>query len=84
MVETNIKEQASSNLEVIIERIANLREENAKEHATILAQTTKTNGTVADLVKWRYLITGALIIMNIVLVPIIIAVSIKFITTNIW
>jgi hypothetical protein len=65
-------------LEVIAERLDNLIADNTEEHEKILVQTTKTNGSVADLLKWRYIITGALVIMNAVLVPVIVAVLIKF------
>lgn len=69
-----------NNIDVVIERLNNLLKENKEEHESILAQVTKTNGSVADIQKWRYILTGAIIIMNVFLVPIIIAVTISFIT----
>ena len=63
--------QLEDNLKVIIERLNNLVEENKEEHKKILEQTTKTNGTVADIQKWRFLITGGLIVSNAIILPII-------------
>ena len=73
---------------VIIERLDNLKRDNEefkadnkREHEMILSQTTKTNGTVADIQRWRYIMTGAIIIMNVFLVPIIVSIAIKYILT---
>jgi hypothetical protein len=68
---------------IVIERLDNLKSDNAQEHKAILDQVLKTNGAVADIQKWRYLITGALVIMNIFIVPIIVAVVVKYIITRI-
>ena len=57
--------------EVICERLENFFRENKSDHEQIITQTTKTNGSVASLQKWRYQITGALIVLNIFVVPII-------------
>ena len=76
--------QVTENLAVIVERLTNIQDENTKEHSLIFEQVKKINGTVADLSKWRYLITGALIIMNIVFIPIILAVIIQFAIKNIF
>lgn len=57
--------------EVLCERLDNFFRENKSDHEQIIAQTTKTNGSVASLQKWRYQITGALIVMNIFIVPIV-------------
>jgi hypothetical protein len=57
--------------EVLCERIENLFRENKEDHQMIIEQTKKTNGTVADIQKWRFTINGALIIMNLFFVPII-------------
>jgi hypothetical protein len=65
-------------LEIIGERLKNLIDENAKEHASILAQTTKTNGTVKDLVKWKWLLIGGGVILNIIVLPVVISVVIQF------
>lgn len=64
---------------VIVERLDNFIKDNAEEHESILAQVTKTNGSVADIQKWRYLITGGFIVSNIIIVPIIIALILKFV-----
>ena len=65
-------------LDIIDERLKNFIEENAKEHAGILAQTMKTNGTVKDLVKWKWLLIGGGVILNIIVLPVVIAVFIQF------
>jgi hypothetical protein len=57
--------------EVLCERIENFFRENKEDHTMIIEQTKKTNGTVADIQKWRFTINGALIIMNLFFVPII-------------
>ena len=73
------KANTSVNLEVIIERLDNIKSDNAQEHSQIFEQVKKTNGVVADIQKWRYLVSGALILMNAILVPVIVAVIVKFI-----
>jgi len=64
---------------VIIERLNNLIKDNKEEHESILAQVTKTNGAVADIQKWRYILTGGFIISNVIIVPIIIALILKYV-----
>ena len=66
------------NIQVIIERLDNLKEDNAQEHEQIIAQVTKINGSVADIQKWRWMLTGGFIISNIIIVPIIVALILKF------
>jgi len=44
-----------------------------------LEQVIKTNGTVADIQKWRYLCNGALLLLNAIVIPVIVAVLIKYI-----
>lgn len=56
---------------VILERLNNLIIENKEAHRKILEQTCRTNGIVADIQKWRNMINGALIMMNVFLVPIV-------------
>ena len=63
--------------DVIIERLDNFIEVNKEQHDSILEQVTKTNGSVAGIQKWRYMITGGIIISNIIIVPIIIAIIMK-------
>jgi len=66
--------------EVIIERIEGMMkliqekfDDNKGDHLRIEAQTTKTNGRVNKLESWKDKVVGALIIMNLLLVPILIA-----------
>lgn len=46
----------------------------------IKTQTQKTNGRVSNLEMWKAKITGALIITDILLIPIVIALVIKNVT----
>ena len=48
-----------------VEQIVKRIDENVHE---IKAQTTKTNGRVSCLENWKNKVTGALIIMNIILI----------------
>jgi len=57
--------------EVLCERLENFFRENKTDHEQIIAQTTKTNGTVAELKDWKAMTKGALIIMNVFFVPVI-------------
>jgi len=59
---------------------------NAKEHEAIIKQTTKTNGTTGDnsrrltkLEKAKAKVVGALILANVLIVPIGIAIIINWI-----
>jgi len=67
------------NEETILERLNNLIMDNKEEHKNILAQTTKTNGSVADIQRWRYICTGVILLMNVFFVPIILAIAIQWI-----
>ena len=65
-------------LDVLEERLSNWFAENKADHAEIIAQTTKTNGSVAkatseinELKMWRSKMTGALIILNVVIWPLV-------------
>jgi hypothetical protein len=57
--------------DVLLERINNLIETNKIDHAALLVQTTKTNDRVTKLEAWRNVVTGALIILNVVVWPIV-------------
>ena len=70
--------QESLNVKVVIERLDNLIETNKNEHKTIIDQVRKTNGTIGvhdtridRLERWRSTITGALIIINLIIVPVL-------------
>jgi hypothetical protein len=79
-----MKSEATENLEVIIERLTNFQQANAEDHSAILEQVKRTNGSVADIQRWRYMITGALIIMNIIIMPVAIAIITKFLINNLF
>jgi hypothetical protein len=79
-----MKSEATENLEVIIERLTNFQQANAEDHNAILEQVKRTNGSVADIQRWRYMITGALIIMNIIIMPVAIAIITKFLINNLF
>jgi ABC-type phosphate transport system permease subunit len=78
------KKQAIEDLSVVVERLDNIKAENTKDHLQIFEQVKKTNGTVADLVRWKERMLGAIVIMNIIIVPIIISVMIKFTIDNLF
>ena len=80
----NTEKYADDNLAVLVERLDNLREQNSREHTKIIEQTTRTNGTVADLVWWKGITIGALIILNLFAVPVIVAILIQFVMRNLW
>ncbi len=57
--------------DVLLERINNLIDTNSKDHKVLIEQTTRTNGRVTKLEAWRNIITGGLLILNVVVWPII-------------
>ena len=78
-------EQNDSTL-VLVERLEGITKlinekfiENEKSHNTILAQTTKTNGRVTCLEDWKNRMIGALVIMNILVLPLVFVFLKKFI-----
>ena len=66
---------ADITLEVIAERLNNYIDRNSEEHEAILKQTTRTNGKVADINKWVWMITGALVFIGATLIPIITVIA---------
>lgn len=62
---------------VFSEKIDNFIGESRDDRKKILDQVLKINSTVADIQKWRFIITGGLIVMNVIFVPIIIALVIN-------
>jgi len=69
-------------LERIDERLSNLITDNSQEHEQILAQTTKTNGKVAEISKTQERLTGALIAINVIVLPVVIGVIINWLTAK--
>ena len=66
------------NTDVLVERLEGVTKlitdkfvENEKSHNIILIQTTKTNGRVSELENLKNKVIGALIVMNIILLPIV-------------
>ena len=60
-----MKSQETINAEVLLKL-----EEMHKDIAEIKAQTMKTNGRVSVLENWRWLITGGIIILSTVVLPV--------------
>ena len=58
-------------LQSINQKLDDFKIDNKEEHKAILFQTTKTNGTIADIQKWRYTVTGGLIVINSFILPIL-------------
>ena len=69
--EPSYERKQEVNNSVLLERINNLIVTNKEDHVAILEQTTKTNGRVTKLEAWRNIITGGLLILNIIVWPII-------------
>jgi hypothetical protein len=55
----------------IVERLGNLMKTNKTEHEAILKQTTATNGKVAEIIKWKERMTGGIVVLNIIVVPVL-------------
>lgn len=65
-------------LHSVTELINEKFEHNAEQHNDILIQAKKINGRVTDLENWKNKIIGALVMTNIILLPIL------FIIINNW
>ena len=63
--------------EVLLEKILGLTalidekfEDNKKDHESLIAQTTKTNGNVTTLQKWMATSKGAIAVITTIVVPV--------------
>lgn len=54
-------------------------EDVAKDVTEIKTQTTRTNGRVTALEKWQHMLTGGLILVNVLLVPLFLTLLIKYV-----
>ena len=75
------------NVDLILEKIENLSQnfknhtaENKNSNNLILEQVKRTNGRVTQLEKWRYLITGGLLLLSIIVSFIATKVTIGFVS----
>jgi hypothetical protein len=57
-------------LEGVTKLINEKFEHNAEQHNDILTQTKKTNGRVTDLESWKNKVIGALVMTNIIILPV--------------
>ena len=76
MPDENFKEKREQ--ATILERVNNLIATNKSEHEAILAQVRRTNGFVQEHEKdikrldvWKSRITGGLLVLNIVVLPVV-------------
>jgi hypothetical protein len=74
--QNNLKEKIEQ--KVILNKLENLIITNKDEHQVILAQVLRTNGSVKEhnvkidsLEKWKNRLTGGLLVINIVVLPVV-------------
>ncbi len=75
-------EVLSTKLDALANIIVANQSANHESHNQIIAQTTKTNGRVTALEKTKNIMTGALLILHILVVPCLIALTLKYINSN--
>lgn len=68
---------SETNLDVIVERLENLKQQNEKDHdemreaiATVLAEQRKTNGSITSLKLTRAWMKGAIAVLTAIVVPV--------------
>ena len=68
---------SETNLDVIVERLENLKQQNEKDHdemreaiATVLAEQRKTNGSITSLKLTRACMKGAIAVLTAIVVPV--------------
>ncbi len=79
-------EESPSNA-VLAEKINALKEiviadrlSSSLKQTEILNQVTKTNGRVNSLEKWKNVATGAMLILTSVVVPVLVALAINYLS----
>jgi hypothetical protein len=63
--------EVSNDLKDFHREFLEYKKTNKETLERLITQTTKTNGTVAEINKWRYMITGGLIVSDAIIVPIL-------------
>ena len=79
MHEEELKELFKSEMKGLRSLFNEKFDTNEKAHEELITQTKKTNGRVSALENWKNRVIGALIMTNIIFVPIILIIVKRFI-----